>query len=164
MMYFHFVGREPDHVLCQTLCISIPVLYIWSRLVGRPLSGLVRSFQCICIQYIWLYIHSLYLAIYLHCVPYSCSVITLFPLYIHSLSIISVSAWLVTTGTVKRAYGQWLVYGEFNTLGFISSPRLTYKFQGHYSWYQSSRFYSSRVQSMFGYGVILGSLLFDKKS
>jgi len=143
------IGRSTSvlhqmHTLYVLWCISIlsaesQILYyvrpmylhssivFWSRHVGRPLLGLVCTSSVFVLSfhdYIFILFISLYISIVYHDL---CSVVTLFPLYILSLSIIHVSAWLVIAATVKRAYGQWMVYGEFNTLGFVSSPRLAYK-------------------------------------
>jgi len=79
------------------------------------------------------YLYSVSVILYLfslsRCISPLCTMfIILFPLYILSLSIILYLLDLSLTETVKRAYGQWMVYGEFNTLGFVSSPRLAYKF------------------------------------
>src|ERR1700722_1880030 len=61
------------------------------------------------------------------------SIVISFPLYILSLIIISYLLDLSLTETVEQTYDQWMVYGEFNTLGFVSRPWLVYRFQGRYT-------------------------------
>ena len=120
------------------------------RLVGHLLSRLVYSsvymyfviHDYICILFTSSYISVVYIFIF--------SIVISFPLFILSLSFSLYLLDLSLTETVKQTYGQWLVYGEFNTLGFVSRPWLAYKLQGHYSWYQSSWFHSSK-----GYPVLV---------
>ena len=141
-MYFHYVGREPLSCIMSVLgslyVVSIFSIVCWARHVGRPLSGLICFFSVLVLCFLWLYIFFLF-------ARRISPLWTMYLFYYYFISVvysysefISASAWLVTTGTIKRAYGQWLVYGEFNTLGFISSPRLAYKFQGRYKYLLSS--------------------------
>ena len=138
---------------CISFCISYIEMYlcqsctIWSLCWDDPrglFSVAVRVFHVIRLVSFWethLYDDDLFLALYhSHCV-YD-DLFTLFRCWSFWWVIFSL-VWLVTAGTVGLAYGQWLVYGEFNTLRFISRLQLAYKFQGRYSWYQSSRFHSS---------------------
>ena len=74
------------------------------------------------------YIYSF--AIYLLCghlrfdSPLSTSADLLYSVYVYSPYLFDLSL----TETVKQAYGQWLVYGEFNTLEFITRVQLVHKF------------------------------------
>jgi len=119
-MYFPFVGREPDLVLCQILCISISVLYIdpglWDIFCQDLFSLSVYLYSVIhdyiCILFTSSYTFIVYIFIF--------SIVISFPLFILSLSFSLYLLDLSLTETVKQTYGQWLVYSEFNTPGFVS--------------------------------------------
>jgi len=79
------------------------------------------------------YIYTLFTSSYISIVYiFIFSIVISFPLFILSLSFSLYLLDLSLTETVKQTYGQWLVYGEFNTLEFVSRPWLAYKFQGRY--------------------------------
>ena len=133
------------HTLYVLRCISIlsaesqilyyvRLMYFYFSIVYLILT--CRTFVIRTFTFILVYLYSVPMIIYSFSLPryisplctifmFSCY---LFSLYILSLSIILYLLDLSLTETVKRAYGQWMVYGEFNTLGFVSSPRLAYKF------------------------------------
>jgi len=102
-------------------CLLIPTCGMSVIRTCTLFSVLVLSIY----DYIFILFSSLYIFIVSHVYD---SVVTLFPLYILSLSFIMCLLDLSLAITVKRTYGQWMVYGEFNTLVFVFSPRLTYKF------------------------------------
>ena len=138
---------------------SISVLYLDPDMWDVRYQDLYLT-QCICISALMIIYLLLFTSLYIFYVDHVMILCTLFPLYILSLSCILYLLDLSLAETVKRTYGQWMVYGEFNTLGFVFSPRLTYKFQGRYSWYQSSWFHSSKGYPVFGCGASLGFLGF----
>ena len=131
-MYFHFVGREPDHCIMSDSCI-----YSFQYCILIPTCGTSVIRTCtlfsVSVFHIYDYISiSFHLTVYLLCGPCLWFSVLYFRCIFLSLSFITYLLDLSLAETVERTYGQWMVYGEFNTLGFVFSPRLTYKFQGRY--------------------------------
>ena len=113
-------------------------------MLGRLYSRLVLHLSLPYIQSLMIYIYVLLSLIIFHIVyHYRCNYLLYFRC-VCIQSFIILSAWLVTTETVKQAYGKWLVYGEFNTLGFISRLQLAYKSKERYTLLHN--FYSQTVE------------------
>ena len=118
-------------VLCQYQTVSFVLLFPVLYLIPRCGTSVIRTCmfsQCTLYSGIMtLYMYFFHLPCIFIVYHYSCSVISLSSATFILWDMILSSAWLVVTDTVKQTYGQWLVYGEFNNLGFVSRVQLVYK-------------------------------------
>jgi hypothetical protein len=121
LMYFPFCRLRASSCTMSYCMYLIP--FQFCILIPACGTSFVRTcifFQCI------LYLLFMYINVFSlprHISPlcsYSCSVLYFFSAVYSFSEYMLYLLDLSLTETVKQTYGQWLVYGEFNTLGSVS--------------------------------------------